>query len=166
MAPRVIEHFEATGNRWLGVFLPWAAWVGLVWLMVRDWQRDPYNPALEGTAAYGHNLDGVQLTGPLLSGLELALAFLILRPWSYQRSWVRALIALALLSPWALVNTVVILHLGGIGMLHVMWLWTLWLALALLTVVSGTSAFIGWRYRRESIALPARTVRGPQRKPG
>jgi hypothetical protein len=40
------------GNLWLRAFLPWAAWVGLVWLMVRDWQRDPYNPALQGTAAY------------------------------------------------------------------------------------------------------------------
>lgn len=97
-------------------------WLAVVVMMVRDDLRDPFNAALEGTARYGHNHEHALVEGILWTLSELVLLYAILRPWSYRRSWGRALGALALLVPWTGLSMVMTMHAGGIVALHFLWL--------------------------------------------
>ncbi|MBX7081214.1 MAG: hypothetical protein K1X88_18585 [Nannocystaceae bacterium] len=110
-------------------------WVVLAILMARDWWHDPYPPAHAMQDAYGHNHEAALTKGLLISFVELVAVLAILRPWSYQRSWGRALLALALLLPWLLIWTVLTMHAGGVFVLH--WLW-----LGALVLVVGGMMFV------------------------
>ena len=98
-----------------------ALWVLTAVMMVRDWSDDPYDPLLEGTRRYGHNSDDALANGLVLTFLELAAFVAILRPWSYDRSWRRALVAVVLLAPWTTLSMVMTMHAGGIAFVHFAW---------------------------------------------
>jgi hypothetical protein len=102
-------------------FLP-LLWLVVAGLMIRSWSNDPYDPTLVGTARYGHNHEGALVDGLEITLVELAVLLAILRPWSYARSWGRALVALALLLPWTALSMLLMMHQGGILVLHTLWL--------------------------------------------
>src|SRR6185503_9781909 len=83
-----------------------ALWAAIALMMARDWSKDPYDPRLEGTDRYGHNGEGALGEILVLSLVELAVLLAILRPWSYDRSWGRSLVATVLLLPWAMLSMV------------------------------------------------------------
>ena len=54
--------------------------------------------------------------------LELIGVVAVLRPWSYRRSWRRAVAALGLFAPWTFIFLALLIHSGGIMLLHFFWL--------------------------------------------
>jgi hypothetical protein len=142
-------------KQWFGTVLPLLAWAATTAVMIRQWQNDPYNPALKGTASYGHNGPGALEWGVLYATLDLAVLCLVLRPWSYDRSWRRAAIALLLFTPWALLNVITLMHAGSVWATHIMSAVAIWLGLVVLLAVSGVATFLRWRYTRETGPLPA-----------
>jgi hypothetical protein len=130
-------------------------WLLLAWAMWRSWQQDPYNPALTGTSAYGHNREGALLRGLGYTGAELVVTYVALRPWSGQQSWWRAiggLLGFGLFAPVAAVGVLALMHAGGIGFLHVLWLIVLSFVLGATTLVSFIGRYVSWRHRREQAA--------------
>ena len=118
-------------------------------LIAWSYWRDPFDPALEGTARYGHNHEGALLQGIGVTAVELAVLVAILRPWSYHRSWQRALGALGLFFPWLLFSAMLTMHAGGVMMFHLLWL-----------LVVTAALVVGWFW--SSIAAARhRSVRQP-----
>jgi hypothetical protein len=110
-----------------------ALWALFAALMINDALHDPYDPTLEATHRYGHNHDGALREGLMATVIELAVLYLVLRPWSTAgRPWLRVLVMLLPLIPWTLVSAVITMHAGGITMIHFVWL----LAVVLVLVVS------------------------------
>jgi hypothetical protein len=139
-------------KQWFGTALPFLAWAATTAEMVRGWQRDPYNPALKGTASYFHNPPGALGWGILFATIDVVVLYAVLRPWSYDMSWRRALAALLLFTPWALLNTFSLMHAGSVWATHIMSVLAIWLSLALLLVVSGITTVVRRRYTREATA--------------
>lgn len=108
----------------LALVMPYAAAVILAYL---DYQRDPFDPSLAGTAQYGHNSEGILQTFMILATVELVVALAVLRPGSYERSWGRALAACVLFTVWAAASMMLAMHGGGVLMIHLLYV----LALAL-----------------------------------
>jgi peptidoglycan/LPS O-acetylase OafA/YrhL len=65
--------------------------------------------------------------------------YAILRPWSYDRSWRRALLALLAVLPLAGHYSTGVAITGGVMALHTLWLLTIVLVLALITLRSLVS---------------------------
>jgi hypothetical protein len=122
-------------------------------LMVRDGINDPGPSGLEGDLVNRHNHPGALLTWGLWLAGEVAVLYLVLRPWSYRRSWGRALLALVLCAPPLLLALLVLIHSGGIMAWHAMWLLAVFVTLLTCLVVSSAGA---WTHRR----------RGPASGPG
>jgi arginine exporter protein ArgO len=123
--------------RRIRTLLPALLWLGTAVLMWQDWLQDPYDPTLTGTRAYGHNADGDLTLGLVVSLAELVAYYGFTRPWVRRRSgWLALLLALGvtLFVPWTLLQTVFLMHAGGIQAIHVLWLWALG---ALLMVEAG-----------------------------
>ena len=116
---------------------PFALWLFFVRLMYRSYYVfDPPNPALQGTDAYGHNHAGV-FTGALwFMAAELAVLYLIVRPWSYRRSFKRLIVALTLFVPWMTLSGMALMHAGAVVALHFFWLFVLDTALIICLLVS------------------------------
>lgn len=91
-------------------------------LMGIDHLQDPYNPNEIGIPAYGHNNEGALLQGFILTLVELAVLYLIIRPWSFRRSWLRVISAMVLFLPWTFLMIFMTMHSGGIFFLHFLWL--------------------------------------------
>jgi hypothetical protein len=137
-------------KQWLATALPFLAWTAVTAEMVRGWLRDPYNPALKGTDSYFHNPAGALGTGILVISIDILVLYAVLRPWSYHRSWRRALAALVLFTPWAVLNTFSLMHAGSVWATHVMAVLAIWLGLTLLLGVSGIATLLERRYAREA----------------
>lgn len=118
-----------------------ALWAATAWMMTRSWANDPYDPALEGTARYGHNGEGALVVGLVITVIELAVLVAILRPWSYHRSWGRSLVAVALLGPWATISMTLSMHQGGIVIIHSIWIFVALIGLVVAFLVSAISAY-------------------------
>lgn len=118
-----------------------AIWALTAILMLLNGLHDPFDPALEGTRRYGHNHEGALRDGLVVSLVELAVLYGVLRPWKMGgRAWLRILGILVLLVPWTLVSAVLTMHAGGITTIHLMWLLTVVLVLVGALVVSGAAA--------------------------
>ena len=115
-------------------------WLAFAVMMVRNYLGDPYDPSLEGTAAYGHNQEGALLQGILFSLSELVILTGLLRPWSYNRSWGRGMVAVALLLPWTALAVVSMMHSGGVFALHALWLMVVLVGVVVLTLVSALTS--------------------------
>jgi hypothetical protein len=109
--------------------------------MIRSGARDMGPTGLPGDLRNWHNRPGDLSFFTMLVCMETAIAFLILRPWSYRRSWARAATATLLFAPWSLLNLLVIIHGGGIMVVHTLWLLGLVGIFASLTFVSAFAAF-------------------------
>ena len=134
--------------RWLGSACFLVLWLVAVLQMIADYSRDPYNPLLRGSAAYGHNYDGALPRGIVLSLVALVGLYAVVRPWSFQPTsfWSagRLLIALGLLVPWTGIWFVAGIHGGGVDRVHVQWLFGV--DLLLLVALVGTVLVCVWRW--------------------
>lgn len=117
-------------------------WAAFAVLMMRDYHSDPHDPGLTGTDAYGHNHDGALLQGLLYITIELVASLLIIRPWSYQRSWKRATLALAVAVPWTLVSIAMMMHAGGVIALHGLWMLALTSIFTVLATAGAIAALV------------------------
>jgi len=115
-------------------------WLAFAVMMVRNYLGDPYDPSLEGSAAYGHNQAGALLQGLGLSLSELIIISGILRPWSYDRSWGRGIAASAILLPSTALAILSMMHSGGVFALHALWLIIILVGVLALTIVSTVAS--------------------------
>jgi hypothetical protein len=94
--------------------------------MIANYVRDPYNPLLVGTAAYGHNEEHALQRGVILGLVALTWLYLVVRPWSFKLSsfWSvgRLVIALVVLLPWTLIWWAAGMHGGGVTHIYARWL--------------------------------------------
>lgn len=99
----------------------WLAAASLIYLNYRSERADPR------PHEYYFAQDTARPAAVVLAVMlvEVVALTLVLRPWSYRRSWARALAALALLLPWTLVSMVVSMHAGSAVFLHWVWLFLL-----------------------------------------
>ena len=126
-----------------------ALWTLTAATMVWSDLSDPFDPTLEGTHRYGHNPEGALRDGLLASLVELAVLYLILRPWNpAERSWPRVLAALVPLLPWTLFSMLVTMHAGGIVAVHFFWL------LAVVLVLVTSLAFSAMAAIERRLRLP------------
>jgi hypothetical protein len=131
----------------------------VVWLvyiisrMIADAHADLGPTGLPGDLRNQHNRPGELSTYVEITIVEFAAILAILRPWSYQQSWERAFIALALLTPWAFIFLALMIHSGGIMVAHFVWLSSLWLGLLLLVIVSAAMHFLSRRISSDPQAI-------------
>ena len=127
-------------RRYLLGAAPFLAGLGVLAAMtLRALHRDPYvvDPRRRGN---GQNWPGDLSTELWLGAAELLVLFLILRPWSYRRSWGRALVALVLFIPWTLFTAMLGMHAGSINGAHLVWRAGVALVLLCLALISGYEA--------------------------
>lgn len=120
--------------------------VGIVW-MVSTYFANPVDPTLQGTDRYGTTYHGELQSILGVTAVELALSIAILRPWSYERSWGRALLTLLVFTPWILLWGALGLHAGPTTHAHTVWLLLYWIGL----LCSTTSALASAGYARRAI---------------
>lgn len=101
-------------------FIPVALWLVTVVLAIRDYVGDPPDPTRLGTAAYGHNSEGVLTLVLPLTLVELGVALVLLRPQG-RRSWLRVVAALVGFLLWAAASLLMTMHAGGVLALHAAW---------------------------------------------
>ena len=99
---------------------PLVLFAAAVALMVHDGRGDPFDPALAGTARYGHNHEGALQQMVTFAAVELVVLYLVLWPGS-DRVW-RAGVALLLFAGWTAIMLMMLMHAGGIVAVHWMWL--------------------------------------------
>jgi hypothetical protein len=108
--------------------------------MVSTYLGNPHDPALKGTEAYGHTQRGELAHILGITAGEVLVLLLLLRPWSYDRSWLRALGALLVLTPWLMLWGILGLHAGPTTHTHTALLLLVWVSLVGASVVSGIAA--------------------------
>lgn len=91
-------------------------WFVFFVLMIANWLKDPYDPDL--LHPHGHNGKNALIIGAGLSVFELALFYLLLRPWSFNQSIYRLLTAFLVFLPWNYFSLIMCFHAGGIIILH------------------------------------------------
>ncbi len=126
-----------------------ALWTSFALWMAQDWRADPFDPLRHGTEAYFHNHEAALVHGLSLTLLEATAVLLILRPWSYRRSWGRSLSAVIVVLPWTAFWGMSLMHAGGIVVIHFVWL------VALLAVTSIAAVWSGVAARRSHAASAA-----------
>jgi len=109
------------------------AWLALMAAAYWARRRSSFDPL---SRAFGHNWPGDLQNVALYGGLEILILTIIVRPWSYDRSWGRALIATGLLIPYTAFALVATMHAGTIIFIHALWLVALLVAMLMLTLVS------------------------------
>jgi hypothetical protein len=114
-----------------------AWWAFIAFRMVRSAKQDSGPTGLPGDLPNWHNRPGELSSFLGLTLIELAVILAILRPRSYAHSWRRALAAVAVVTPWLVVFVAMMIHAGGVMVLHVLWLGGLWIGIAVLAVISG-----------------------------
>jgi hypothetical protein len=111
--------------------------VNLVW-MYQSYLSDPPIRVVRANSdilTYGRNLEGEFQGNVVLSLIEIAILHLIIRPWSFNQSVGRVLLALVLLLPWAVLLVFVNLHAGQISKIHLVWLFLVSVVLIVILVV-------------------------------
>ncbi len=117
---------------WLKNYSLLLLWVlAVVWMASDSYWFHPPEPA---ASPYGRNVEGELITNVLWSSFELALLYLILRPWSFNRSLGRVGVTLILFWPWLLLFFLVTIHSGNVSMIHGVWLLLINTGLSLLLV--------------------------------
>lgn len=130
-------------------FLVFAAFV--VWMLL-DWRGDPYDPALKGTAAYGHNSENALSVGIAFASTELVVFYLLTWPFLIRRPrwfFVLPLLGIVGIAVWAFLSMVFSMHAGGIVAIHFLWVVALGVLLVLETIISAVSGFASARRVRD-----------------
>jgi hypothetical protein len=110
-----------------------AAAASMAALLVQAWSRGELDPAGESPMA---NAPGDLAHFLLIGAVEFAVLTAILRPWSYHHAPGRALLALALWTPWALFGLMVCMHCGPTGGALALWRLGMIVALFAAAIVS------------------------------
>ena len=115
-----------------------AVWLFFVGLMSYDYLLidNPSRWAEGEFIPYGHNRAGNLSEMLIYMVVEITVLFLILRPLSYNFSWVRALLALILAVPLALVFLTSTMHAGFVIFTHAVWCLIMVVMLAVLLIAS------------------------------
>jgi hypothetical protein len=111
--------------------------IGTLALMWRSAAGDPGPTGLPNDLKYRHNFPGDFRQNAILVLVEAAIAMLLIRPWSYNRSSGRTIIAAFVFLPWLILNLAFMMHSGGIMALHTLWLLALWLSFVVAAAWSG-----------------------------
>jgi len=69
---------------------------------------------------------------------EAGLACLAVVSRQPQALWLRCILGLALLGPWAVLSTMLVVHMPGYTLFHHLWVWLLVASLVLVTLASAT----------------------------
>jgi hypothetical protein len=75
--------------------------------------------------------------------LEAALAAAVILLKRPAALWLRALLALLSMLPWAFISSMYVMHMPGYVLLHILWCWLLVLLLAMTLVISACAVL--WR---------------------
>lgn len=110
---------------------PVAVWLVGVALMARAAGSSRYDPA---SREYGTNWPGDFQAVLWTSAAEIAVLWMILRPWSLRLSAGRLLRAAALFAPWLGLRLMVGMHGGPVIGAHDGWLLLLWIGMLVGTV--------------------------------
>lgn len=89
---------------------------------------------------YGVNSLPELMTEAVLGGFETLFLILVLRPWSYDRSWIRLTIATVCFAPWALAAGIAGMNSGSVYATHTLWRLTISAILSLILIISGIAA--------------------------
>lgn len=136
---------ESHARFWLAAIrtaLPVLVWALFAAWMVGDWRRDPYNPALTGTSAYGHNGEGALGFWLGASAVELSIALAATCPFLTRRPrwfFVVPLLSGGPFALWFMLCAVMSMHGGGIDFIHLFWLMALGLWLLVETALSAAT---------------------------
>lgn len=93
-------------------------------------------------AAWEWNPAGV-LSMLAIIALEAGLMAAVIAPRRPAALWLRAMLALLPMLPWALMSSMYVMHAPGYVLLHLLWCWLLVLLLAVMLVVSASADL--WR---------------------
>jgi len=127
-------------------------WAFGIALFAFKYFTNPEDPTLMGLARYGTTYAGELIHILGWTAVEVLVSAAILRPWSYRRSWGRALAAAVISAPWLLGRAGVGMHDGPTTHAHTLWLLLFLIGLVSTAIVSGTAAV---RARgRSSLAAP------------
>jgi hypothetical protein len=69
--------------------------------------------------------------------LEVGILYAALRLRRPKRLWMRSLVGLGIITPWALAISEYVVHMPGYWLLHLLWVWAVLLGLLLLAVGSA-----------------------------
>jgi hypothetical protein len=119
--------------------------------MVLSAHRDPGPTGLAGDLPNWHNRPGELQTYLALTLGELAVVLAILRPRSYHRSWGRAVMGGVIITPWLLLFGTMMIHSGGVMVMHFVWLGGLWAGVWLLAGISVLLTFARKTRRDEQV---------------
>jgi hypothetical protein len=122
---------------------PVALYAAVVSLMVLNWQRDPFDPTLTGTASYGHNHDGALAEMALWALAELVVLHLVLAPGAPAAGTWRAVAALLGFGVWTLFSLMITMHAGGIVALHALWLMAVDLGIVVVLIARARRRLVG-----------------------
>lgn len=102
--------------------------------MYVSYRQNPYDPTLSGTMSYGGNPPFKNTL--ILVGIEVAVWYLIIRPWSFNHSVWRVVIALLVFVPWLGVSVLEMMHAGSVAGTHLFWIFSVCVVLLLMFVMS------------------------------
>ena len=124
--------------------LLWFAGAGSVvlLLMAISAMRDIGPTGLPGDLPNWHNRPSDYSRFALAVLFEGFVAVLLLRPWSYNRSWGRSACTFLLLLPWLSLNLLMMIHSGGIMVIHTLWLFALWTGCGVAAVWPGALSLL------------------------
>lgn len=146
--------------RIIAAFCALAFWLLFIALSFQSYfYLDPPDAARAGTGVYGHNSGGEFQTFAIISAVEFAIVYLIVRPHSFDKNaWRRILVALVPLAPWTFLILLAAMHSSSVYGLHMLWL----LVLNLLLIVAALAAFAVWLVsRRKNSANLAPSINLP-----
>jgi hypothetical protein len=141
-----MENVARPPSRLRNWLLPAAALV-LAAALVRAQGQGPPDP---GQSRYGTNWPGDLRLVLIEAAIELAVLLIILQPWSYARSAVRAVCACVVFLIWTFMALAVGMHGGPIIGAHILWLMLMTIGLMVLVCVSGVARWRGRRRRARS----------------
>ncbi len=106
-----------------------------------------------------HGVVGFSLFGML----ECATLTLVIRPWSYRRSWGRAFVALLLFLPWSLLSLAFTMHMPPVVIFHAFWTLLVSAGLLVTLVITVLTALVD--SKRDAIVATDVAVLPPRWKP-
>ena len=139
--------FFGIKNVWfrIGIFLILSAWALLFLSMMYQsyYVTDPYNPALIGTVAYGHNGEGNFKTFSIIVLIEYLILLGVLLPFSFSRFyWIRFLVLQMVFGGWFFLLVLGAMHSGGVYMIHLLTVLAVLIIIFILLITSVVAEIV------------------------